>query len=62
MAASAFPKFVGVLFVGVALAHVARIVFGVPVQFGTWTLPIAVSWVAVPVFVALSVWAFRSER
>jgi hypothetical protein len=62
MTASSFPKFVGVLFVLVALAHVARLVFDVPIRIGDWTLPIAVSWVAVPVFAALSVWAFRSAR
>ena len=62
MTASSFPKFVGVLFVLVALAHVARLVFGVPKRIGHRTQPNAVWWVAVPVFAAQSGWALRTAR
>jgi hypothetical protein len=62
MAASSFPKIAGVLFVLVALAHVARLVLDVPIRIGDWALPMAVSWVAAPVFAALAAWAFRSTR
>ena len=60
MATSTFPKLAATLFATVALAHVARIALGVPVTFGDAALPMAASWIAAPVFGALSVWGFRS--
>lgn len=62
MATSAFPKLAAVLFAAVALAHVARIAFGVPVTIGDAALPMAASWIAVPVFAALGAWGFRAQR
>ena len=61
MAASVFPKLAATLFGAVALAHVARIATGVPVTIGDASVPIVVSWVAVPVFAALSFWGFRAK-
>ena len=62
MAASLFPKFAATLFAAVALAHVARLAFGIPVTIGDVSVPIAVSWIAAPVFAALAVWGFRSRH
>ena len=61
MAASVFPKLAATLFAAVALAHVARIAYGVPVTIGDAAIPMEVSWIAVPVFAALSVWGFRAK-
>ena len=62
MATSAFPKFAATVFAAVALAHVARIALGLPVTIGDASLPMAASWVAVPVLGALAIWGFRSGR
>jgi len=62
MATFAFPKLAATLFALVALAHVARIALGVPVTVGDAAVPMAASWIAVPVFGALSAWGFRSGR
>jgi hypothetical protein len=61
MATLAFPKFAATLFAVVALAHVARIAFGVPVMVGDASVPMAVSWVAAVVFGALAAWGFRAR-
>jgi hypothetical protein len=62
MAASPFPKLAAALFAAVALAHIARIVWAIPVTVGGAALPMAVSWIAAPLFGALSAWGFRSGR
>jgi hypothetical protein len=62
MVASLFPKLAATLFAAVALAHVARLAWNIPVTFGATPLPMAVSWIAAPLFAALSVWGFRSGR
>jgi hypothetical protein len=62
MAASFFPKLAATLFAAVALAHVARIAWNVPVTVGDAALPMAASWVAAPVFAALALWGFRDRR
>ncbi|MDH3266517.1 MAG: hypothetical protein OEM25_06090 [Gammaproteobacteria bacterium] len=49
----------GVFFSLVALAHLYRIVAGIPVQIGTTEVPMLVSWIAVAGPGALAVWAFR---
>ena len=61
MAASVFPKFAATLFAAVALAHVARIVLGTPVLVGDASVPIEASYIAAPLFAALSVWGFRAK-
>ena len=61
MAASVFPKLAATLFAAVALAHVARIAWGVPVTIGATAVPIEVSYVAAPLFAALSFWGFRAK-
>ena len=51
----------GVIFGFVSLAHVGRAITAMPVQIGSSTIPIWVSWVAAVVAAALCVWAFRSR-
>jgi hypothetical protein len=51
----------GVVFGLIALAQGIRAVMQEPVQLGTTTIPVWVSWVAVVVAGALCVWAFRSS-
>lgn len=62
MAATLFPKFAATVFAAVALAHVARIAFAIPVTVADAALPMAVSWIAAPVFLALAAWGLRSGR
>lgn len=49
----------GVLFSLVALAHLARVIYGIPAQVGDYSVPMAISWVAFIVPGALAAWAFR---
>lgn len=52
----------GVLFSLVALAHLARIVFGVVVQVDDLVVPMYVSWLGFVVPAILAIWAFRLAR
>ena len=52
----------GVLFVLVSLAHLLRIVLGVPVHVDATAVPMAVSWVGFIVPGALAWWAYRLNR
>lgn len=49
----------GVLFSLVALAHLSRIVLGLPVLIGDYALPMSISWIATIVPAGLAVWGFR---
>ncbi|MBT8088239.1 MAG: hypothetical protein KJO46_09390 [Gammaproteobacteria bacterium] len=49
----------GVLFALVALAHLLRIVYSLPVQVDEYAVPMLVSWVGFIVPAALAIWAFR---
>jgi hypothetical protein len=61
MGHSGYRTVSGVVFGVVALAQAIRAVMQVPVQLGTTTIPVWVSWVAVVVAGGLCVWAFRSS-
>ena len=50
----------GVIFGAVAVGHVARALYGWPVQIGSLDVPVWVSWVGVVVAGSLCAWAFRS--
>jgi len=50
----------GVLFTLVAIAHLLRIVNGLPVQVGEFNVPMAASWIGLVVPAALALWAFRA--
>lgn len=52
----------GILFSLVALGHLLRLVYQVPVQVGEWTLPQWPSALAVVVTFTLMVWAFRLAK
>lgn len=52
----------GILFSLVALAHLLRIVFGMPVQVDDFEVPMLVSWVGLVVPAGLAIWAFRISR
>ena len=52
----------GVLFALVALAHLLRIAYGMPVQVDNYSVPMYVSWIGFIVPGALAVWAFQTSR
>jgi hypothetical protein len=49
----------GLLFSLVALAHLLRIVYGLPVQIDDTAVPMVVSWVGLIIPAGLAIWAFR---
>lgn len=49
----------GVLFSLVAIAHLLRIVFGMPVYVDEYAVPMLFSWIGFIVPAALAFWAFR---
>ena len=55
-----FARVAAALFGLVALAHGARLVLAVPIAIGDSAVPMAVSWVGVVLFAALSAWGWRS--
>jgi hypothetical protein len=61
MGSSGYRSVSGAVFGLIALLQGIRAVMQVPVQVGTTTVPVWVSWVAVMVAGALCVWAFRSS-
>jgi hypothetical protein len=61
MGRSGYRTVSGIVFGLIALAQAIRAVMQLPVQVGTTTIPVAVSWVAVVVAGGLCVWAFRSS-
>ena len=62
MGQSAYCVVSGVLFSLVALAHLIRIVNGMPVQIDDFMVPMFVSWVGLVVPAGLAFWAFRSAH
>ena len=50
----------GVLFTLVALAHLLRIIGGLPISVGTIAVPMVVSWGGLIVPALLAIWAFRT--
>lgn len=52
----------GILFSLIALAHLLRIVFGLPVMVAEFDVPMSVSWVGLVVPTGLAYWAFRISR
>ena len=52
----------GLLFTLVAIAHLLRLVFGMPVQVDGVAVPMAVSWFGLVVPAVLAYWAFRLNR
>ena len=52
----------GVLFSLVAIAHLLRIVNGLPILVDDYSVPMFVSWVAMLVPGVLAIWAIRLAR
>lgn len=52
----------GVLFSIVALMHLVRVIYDMPVTIDAYDVPMAVSWLGFAVPAALAVWAFRVSR
>lgn len=62
MAAKEYCVVSGGLFSVVALAHLLRIVFGIPVQIDGYAVPMLVSWFGLIVPAGLALWALRLAR
>lgn len=56
-----YRKVSGIIFAIVALLHAARAAVGIPVQIGSQSVPVAISWVAAVVSAALAFWALRGD-
>ncbi len=56
-----FHHVAAVIFAIIALAHLIRLALALPIQVGTMSVPLWVSWAALIVAGALSVWGFRSR-
>lgn len=52
----------GVLFTLIAIVHLLRIVYGLPVTVDGTAVPVALSWFGLLVPGALALWAFRIVR
>ena len=52
----------GTIFGLVAVAHLVRVVYQMPVQVGEWAFPMWLSWCGLVVAGALCVWGFRLLR
>jgi hypothetical protein len=62
MGRKAYLAISGSIFGIVALLHLARALYHLPVQLGTVAIPVWPSWAAVVVAGVLCVWAFRLLR
>ena len=58
----AYLQISGAVFGLMALLHIVRLLLDWPAQIAEWTVPLWVSWIAIPVAGALFVWAFRLVR
>ena len=52
----------GMLFCLVALVHLLRVLYGVPVLVDQYVVPMVLSWIGFTVPAALAFWAFRLTR
>ena len=62
MTQQAFTRMAGVLFMGIALLHLLRVIFGWEAVINGWSVPHGVSWIAVLVFGGLASAAFKLKR
>ncbi len=51
----------GIVFTFVALAHLARLVYGWPIQIEDMMIPMWVSWAGMIITAMLALWAFKSS-
>ena len=61
MSPFSFNKVGGVIFGVVALAHGARIGLGLPIQIGSVSIPMSVSWLGLLITGALCAWGLSSR-
>lgn len=61
MTATTYARIAACLFGILALAHVARLAYGVPVTVGTTAIPMAMSWFGIAVAGALCVLGLRAR-
>jgi hypothetical protein len=59
---STYPLVSGSVFLIIAALQAIRAVLQIPVQVGSHSVPVWVSWLAVLVAGSLGVWAFRTAR
>jgi len=52
----------GTVFLVVALLHLVRLVQSLPVVFGTWVVPLWLSWGGFPAAAGLCLWAYALAR
>ena len=62
MSRDAYRTTSGIIFGLIAVLQGIRIARQLPVQVGSMSIPIGVSWIAVVVAGGLCVWALRSDR
>ncbi|MEO8198086.1 MAG: hypothetical protein ABI689_15315 [Thermoanaerobaculia bacterium] len=62
MSNSAFPKVAATVFGIIALLQAYRAFMEIPIQLGTFAVPVAASWVAAVLMGLMCVWAVRSQR
>ena len=55
---SSYAVVTALIFAVVALAHLARLVKGWPVQVGSFAAPMSVSWIGLLVSALLAIWGF----
>jgi len=54
-----FLLLAGVIFLGVGLAHVIRLLFHLPIVVNGWAVPWWISYLGIPVTLVLSIWGLR---
>jgi hypothetical protein len=62
MAGRAYVLLSATLFLLVSLLHLARLLWQVPVEFGSFVVPFWVSWGGFLGAAALSIWGYRVAR
>jgi hypothetical protein len=50
------------LFSLVAIAHLARVIGGWPIQVAQWSIPLEASWIGLAVTALLAIWGFSLAR
>lgn len=62
MVNSAFPKVAGVVFGVIAALQACRAVVQIPIQVGSFAVPVGVSWAAAVVMGSLCLWGMRAGQ
>jgi len=50
------------LLAAACFVHLLRVMVGLPVRFGTWQVPMEVSWIVFPLAGLVSLWLVRKGR